>query len=85
MKNTPQGRPRNNTMAATQLRLDQFTINSVLIFNPTFKPIGLKKAYEDDFQDAKLVYYYPTDKVVVQKRRNQVGLSEGMLRFIESQ
>ena len=61
----------------------KFKLDSLLIYNPTFLPKKLKP-YEEDFQDAKLLYYYPCFRDNLNKRRNYVGLCEGTVKFIES-
>lgn len=59
-------------------------LDSIIIYNPKFKP-KVKKAYEEDIQDAKLLYYYSVRQDVKQgTKRNHVGLSEGLVMFIRS-
>jgi hypothetical protein len=60
----------------------KFKLDSLLIYNPTFLP-KKKKPFDEDFQDAKLLYYYPCSKDDQNKRRNYVGLCEGTIQFIE--
>jgi len=39
------------------LNPSRMILDSIIIYNPKFKP-KVKKAYEEDIQDAKLLYYY---------------------------
>ena len=61
----------------------QFTLDQVLIYNPTYLP-KMKKPHEEDYQDAKLLFFYP-EKKCIQEKRNNVGLIEGSIRFFNSQ
>ena len=56
-----------------------FAIDTVMLFDPERKP-KVPKPIETDIQDAKLLYYYPTNKVIDIKR-NFVGLVEGTVTF----
>ncbi len=40
----------------------------------------MRKPEEHDYQDAKLLFYYPMDTNIHEKR-NQVGLTEGNIVF----
>ena len=52
-----------------------------VLFNPRLLPSSsIPKPQEEDFQDAKLLYYYPQEELKDQKR-NVVGLIEGNLLF----
>ena len=57
----------------------EYSIEALYLYNPTLIP-KKKKAYEEDIQDAKLLYYYPKDRRIEEKRNN-VGLAEGMITF----
>ena len=57
-----------------------FTISLVLLFNPKLVP-KVPKPSESDFQDTKLLFYYPEDLVKPEEKRNQVGLIEGSYHF----
>jgi len=61
------------------LSLNEFTIERLIIYDPTLKPKA-QKPLEQDFQDAKLLYYYPED-INIEIKRNDVGLAEGMVLF----
>jgi len=61
------------------LSINEFTIERLYIYNPTLLPKA-KKPLESDFQDAKLLYYYPDD-INIEIKRNDVGLAEGMVLF----
>lgn len=56
-----------------------FSIESVILFDPTRKPQS-NGNLESDIQDAKLLYYHPPDKHIDIKR-NMVGLIEGTTIF----
>ena len=56
-----------------------FSIKTILLYNPTLKP-DKAKPQEEDIQDAKLLYYYP-DETQIEEKRNQQGLTEGNLMF----
>jgi len=64
---------------APNICMNEFTIERLYIFNPTLQP-KVQKPLESDFQDAKLLYYYP-DNVHIEIKRNDVGLAEGMVTF----
>lgn len=46
-----------------------------MIYNPKLIPKE-RKPTEENIQDAKLIYYYPSS-VQIQEKRNHVGLAEG--------
>lgn len=58
----------------------EFSIALMMIFNPTLTP-KMNKPSESDFQDAKLLFYYPDEGIRQEEKRNQVGLVEGSYHF----
>jgi hypothetical protein len=56
-----------------------FHIKEVLIYDPTLRPVNLK-CTEEEQQDAKLIYYYP-ENTSIHEKRNHVGLAEGFYQF----
>jgi hypothetical protein len=60
----------------------QFSIDCLFIYDPTLLP-SKPKPIEEDYQDAKLLFYYPKS-VPVESKRNQVGLTEGNIAFFQN-
>ena len=56
-------------------------IGSVFIVNPTLKPKA-KKPQEEEFTDAKILFYYP-QSIDVHEKRKQCGISEGIISFFQ--
>jgi len=74
------GSNSNNTSSQQQYPSSSMSgydlkLQSVMIYNPKLTPLN-KKPSETDIQDAKLIYYYPADSAIEEKR-NHVGLAEG--------
>ena len=61
--------------------MDGFVLKSLFILNTNIKP-KLKKASEDEIQDAKILFYYPKNEDV-HVRRSNCGIIEGALGFLE--
>lgn len=59
-----------------------FSVPLVMLFNPKLLP-KMSKPSESDFQDTKLLFYYPDEGVHPEEKRNQVGLVEGSYHFWE--
>ena len=57
-----------------------FSISLFFLFNPKLLP-KVPKPSESDYQDTKLLYYYPEDSIPPEEKRNQVGLTEGSYNF----
>jgi hypothetical protein len=57
------------------MNLYDIKLCSVMIYNPKLEP-KVKKPTEEDIQDAKLLYYYPNE-ALIEEKRNHVGLAEG--------
>lgn len=58
----------------------EFSISLILLFNPKLLPKVLKPS-ESDYQDTKILYYYPEENIKQEEKRNQVGLIEGSYHF----
>lgn len=56
-----------------------FSISLVILFNPKLVPKTVKPS-ESDYQDTKLLFYFP-DAIQPEEKRNQVGLVEGSFHF----
>jgi len=54
-------------------------LTSAYIINPSLKP-NKPKPIEEDFQDAKLLFYHP-DTIQLNDKRSHVGISEGVVQF----
>lgn len=48
--------------------------------DPTFWPHHMKKPEEADIQDAKMIYYFP-ENANIHEKRNHVGMAEGTVQF----
>ena len=57
------------------------TIGSVFIVDPTLKPKA-KKPQEEEFTDAKIMFFYPPN-IDIHERRKQCGISEGIVSFFQ--
>ena len=57
-----------------------FSISLIIIFNPKLLP-KVPKPSEADYQDTKLLFYYPDESTRQEEKRNQVGLVEGSYHF----
>ncbi|KAF8821053.1 hypothetical protein IE077_002505 [Cardiosporidium cionae] len=73
--------PMSNTSTQSKTFLSRKLI-AFFISDPSRKP-QKPKSTEEDVQDAKLIYYHPSYKVIEEKRR-QVGMIEGLATFTES-
>ena len=62
--------------------MESFNINQIFIFHPLLKS-PLPKPSDDEAQDAKLLYYYPSKEQILVKRSN-IGIIEGTLAFMNS-
>lgn len=62
--------------------MDGLTIKHCFVFNPSLKS-PKKKPSDDEAQDAKLLFYYPTTEELLVKRSN-FGIIEGTLSFMNS-
>ena len=60
-----------------------FSISMILLFNPKLLP-KVPKPSESDYQDTKILYYYPEELIKQEEKRNQVGLIEGSYYFWEN-
>ncbi len=54
-------------------------LTSVYILNPALKP-NKHHPIEEDYQDAKLLFYYP-ETIQLNDKRSHVGISEGVVQF----
>ena len=57
----------------------QLSIGSLFAINPTLKPKA-KKPQEEEFTDAKILFFYPRT-IDIHERRKQSGISEGIVSF----
>jgi hypothetical protein len=62
--------------------MESFIIEQIFIFHPLLKS-PLPKPSDDEAQDAKLLYYYPSTEQILVKRSN-IGIIEGTLSFMNS-
>ncbi|MCQ2820070.1 MAG: hypothetical protein MJ252_22615 [archaeon] len=62
--------------------MDGLSIKHCFVFNPTLKS-PKKKPSDDEAQDAKLLFYYPSTEELLVKRSN-IGIIEGTLSFMNS-
>jgi hypothetical protein len=62
--------------------LDNFTLKSVFIFDPSLRP-KKRKPSDDEVQDSKLLYYYPNEEDLIVKRSN-MGIIEGSISFMDA-
>lgn len=59
--------------------LSEIKIGSVFIVDPTLEP-KTRKPTEDELTDVKILYFYPENTNIHEKRK-QVGISEGIVNF----
>ncbi|KAL4471685.1 hypothetical protein ABPG74_008578 [Tetrahymena malaccensis] len=76
------GSSAGNQNQPYQLGFYDLKLQSIMIYNPSLVP-SVKKPSEEEIQDAKLIYYYPS-QTPIQEKRNHVGLAEGNFQFWNS-
>ena len=59
--------------------IGKIKIGTVFVMDPTLKPKSAKPE-EEEFTDAKILYFHPTATDIHEKRK-QVGISEGIVSF----
>ena len=59
--------------------LSEIKIGSIFIVDPTLEPKS-RKPNEDELTDCKIMYFYPENTNIHEKRK-QVGISEGIVNF----
>ena len=55
-------------------------IGSVFLMDPSLLPPSVPKPQDEDFTDAKILFFYPPTTDIHEKRK-QVGISEGIVSF----